>query len=58
MIYLEKIESSASVNSEGHATITVEKGSSSMTIEFENITSSSELTDYLFNQHGLKYNDY
>ena len=55
---LEKIESSASVNSEGHATITVEKGSSSMTIEFENITSSSELTDYLFNQHGLKYNDY
>jgi Ca2+-binding RTX toxin-like protein len=55
---LDSIESSASVNGDGHATITVEKGSSSMTIEFDNISSSSELTDYLFNQHGLKYNDY
>ncbi|MCY9843281.1 type I secretion C-terminal target domain-containing protein [Vibrio caribbeanicus] len=55
---LDSIESSASVNDNGHATITVAKGASSMTIEFENISSSSELTDYLFNQHGLKYNDY
>ncbi|WP_338131531.1 VCBS domain-containing protein [Vibrio caribbeanicus] len=58
---LDSIESSASVNDNGHATITVAKGASSMTIEFENISTSSELselTDYLFNQHGLKYNDY
>lgn len=53
---LNNIEDSITDNNSGGSTLTIEKGGESMTIEFNNVT-SSELTDYLFNQDGLKYTD-
>jgi hypothetical protein len=53
---LNNIEDSITDNGNGGSALTIDKGGESMTIEFNNVT-SSELTDYLFNQDGLKYTD-
>ncbi|MFM2577722.1 Ig-like domain-containing protein [Vibrio fortis] len=53
---LNNIEGSITDNGNGGSALTIDKGGESMTIEFNNVT-SSELTDYLFNQDGLKYTD-